>query len=220
MDRPDRTTPIRVALVEDDLEYAKALANLLNGSPGWSCAGTFSQPAEALRDLPATRPDVVLMDIVFKRGSGIDCVRQLKTVLPHTPILMLTTYEEIDLIFDSLRAGADGYLLKRFGTDRLQSTIKEALEGGAPMSRPIARKVIQHFHQLQVKQPEIDQFENLTPRELEVLKHLADGFMYKEIASKLGVSTETIRVHVKHIYKKLHVTSRTAAAVAFLKNRT
>jgi DNA-binding NarL/FixJ family response regulator len=164
--------------------------------------------------MPAGKPDVALVDINLPGMSGIECVAKLKARLPDLHVLMLTTYEESDLIFDSLRAGANGYLLKSMPPNELIDALAEVHAGGAPMSMQIARKVVQHFHRAKVTDAEVDA---LSPREFEVLGLLAKGRLYKEIADQLGIGLGTVRTYQRRIYEKLHVQSRTEAAVRFLR---
>ncbi len=205
--------PIRVSIVEDDDEVRKSLAVLLNGSEGFECVSTHRSAEEALTAIPARRPDVVLMDINLPGQSGIECVRQLKARLPATHFLMLTMYEDSKLIFQSLGAGASGYLLKRTAPAKLMEAIQEMQGGGAPMSGTIARIVVQHFQDRPAPASETD---SLSPREREVLDLLAKGHRYKEIAERLGISFDTVRAHLRNIYDKLQVRSRTEAVVKYL----
>ena len=163
--------------------------------------------------MPAAAPDVVLMDINLPKMNGIECVARLKEQLPRTQVLMLTTYEESDLIFDSLCRGASGYLLKNMPPAELIQAIEQVHGGGAPMSMQIACKVVSHFQQ--IKKPQSD-MEQLTKREHEILALLAKGYLYKEIADQLGISLSTVRAHLHAVYEKLHVQSRTEAVVKFL----
>ena len=163
--------------------------------------------------IPRERPDVVLMDIQLPGLSGIDCVRTLKASVPEVQFLMLTVYEDSEQIFQSLQAGASGYLLKRTASAQLLEGIRDVHAGGSPMNSHIARKVVQFFNQRQKAAPEL---ESLTVREKEVLELLARGQMYKEIATKLGITLDTVRKHLQSTYQKLHVHSRTEAVVKFL----
>jgi DNA-binding NarL/FixJ family response regulator len=156
---------------------------------------------------------VVLMDINLPGMSGIECVSRLKARLPRLQVLMLTTYEESDLIFDSLRSGASGYLLKNMPPAELIQAVEQVHSGGAPMSMQIARKVVTHFQQIKRPSSEV---EKLTRREQEILALLAKGYLYKEIADQLGISLSTVRAHLHTVYEKLHVQSRTQAVVKFL----
>jgi DNA-binding NarL/FixJ family response regulator len=204
---------ITVSIVEDDRETRENLVELLNGAPALHCLNSFPTGEAALHGLPLEKPDVVLVDINLPGISGIECVSKLKNQLPQLQVLMITTYEDSDMIFRSLRAGASGYLLKKMPRAKLIEAIEEVHAGGAPMSVPVARKVVEHFHQIQ--QPASDR-DKLTKREQEVLALLAKGHRYKEIMDELGISLGTLRTHLAHIYEKLHVQSRTEAAVKFL----
>ncbi len=189
------------------------LAGWLGGADGFRFVSEFSNADSALAKLPADRPDVVLVDIHLGRQSGISCVRQLKEKMPETQFLMLTVFEDGDHIFDALTAGASGYLLKRTPCDELLAAIRQVHEGGSPMSSYIARKVVQWF---QSKKPNTrKELEVLSDREREILRLLARGFAYKEMADTLEISIGTINTHVRRIYQKLHVSSR-SEAVALL----
>ena len=203
----------RVIVVEDDANLRKTMITFINRSPGFCCAGTFADGETALAGIPALKPDVVLMDIGLPGMSGIECVSALKAIMPVTPIIMLTVYDEGDYLFDSLKAGASGYLLKRAIGDKLLEAMHEACAGGLPLTRHMAAKVGQYFQKFGKSQNEVN---TLTPREQEVLQLLADGFRYKEIAGIMGISLDTVREHARRIYTKLHVSSRTEAVVKFL----
>jgi len=191
----------------------ESVALLLNQAPGLRCVSTYASAEAAVRDLPSQKPDVALVDINLPGMNGIECVAKLKAQLPQLQVLMLTRYEQSDLIFDSIRAGASGYLLKHTPAAELIQAVEQVHAGGAPMTMQIARKVINHFRQIQ--QPASD-VEKLTPREQEVLTLLARGYLYKEIADHLGITLNTLRNHLRAIYEKLHVHSRTEATVKFL----
>jgi DNA-binding NarL/FixJ family response regulator len=206
---------IRVAIVEDDDEIREGLAVLINGSAGYRCVATFPDAERAITHLPAQSPDVVLMDIHLPKMSGIECTERLKVEHPGLQIMMLTVYEEDDLVFRSLAAGATGYILKKTPPGELLEAINNLHGGGSPMSDRIARRVVQEFQQIGKSSKEI---ENLTDRETEVLSYVAKGYPDKAIAEKLFVSSETVRTHVRNIYQKLHVRSRTQAAVKFLRH--
>jgi len=199
--------------VEDDSRIRESLRELLDDAAGLRCASQHASAEEALRDLPGMAPDLVLMDINLPGMSGIEAVFRLREKMPGVPVLMLTVYEDAERVFEALKHGARGYLLKRTAPEKLIDAIHEALEGGAPMSPQIARKVVQHFH---VLGPSSQAPENLTPREQEILSLLAQGRLYKEIAGALGIGTETVRSHLSSIYRKLHVRSRTEAVVKYL----
>jgi DNA-binding NarL/FixJ family response regulator len=205
--------PIAVAIVEDDARIRESLAVLLKGVDGFRCVGSHGSAEEALRVVPAEKPDIVLMDINLPQMSGIECVGKLKAKLPDLQILMLTVYDDSEMIFQALTAGASGYIVKRTAPDKLLQAIREAHQGGSPMSPHIARKVVQYFHQ---RGPAKHETEALTEREREVLEQLAKGYLYKEIADALGIGVETVRRHLTNIYAKLHVHTRTEAAVKYL----
>src|SRR5258708_28814551 len=209
---------IKVSLVEDDPGVRASLANMIDGTPGFQCQATYADGATAIANIPRNRPDVVLMDINMPGMLGTECVRQLKTLAPDVPVLMLTVYDDSEQIFKSLMAGATGYLLKRTPKDKLLEAIREITSGGAPMSRQIARRVVRFFQE--VKQlpaaPAAPELETLTDREDQVLACLAKGYAYKEITDRLNISFETVRSHVRSLYDKLHVHSRTEAVVKFL----
>lgn len=204
----------RVAIVEDDAGIRDSLVALLEGSPGYLCVGAAASGEEALANIPHWRPEVVLMDINLPRMSGIECVARLKARMPDVLVLMLTVYEDGDSIFRALKAGANGYLIKRVASDKLLEAIDDVCTGGAPMSCHIARKVVQYFHQAG---PSDEVSENLSPRETQILELLVAGCFFKEIADRLGISGETVRTHVNHIYRKLQVRSRTEAVVKYLR---
>lgn len=205
--------PIKILIVEDDRDTRSDLVTLLNEQPGLRCVNAYPTGETALRGILFDQPDVALVDINLPGMTGIECVAKLKQQMPSLQILMLTMYEESDLIFDALRAGASGYLLKKTDSKELIQAIESVHAGGVPMSVPIARKVISFFHQTRERMSEI---ENLTPREHEVLNLLAKGFHYKEISNTLEISINTLRHHLRAVYKKLHVHSRTEATVKFL----
>jgi DNA-binding NarL/FixJ family response regulator len=204
---------IKVSIVEDNRGTRESLSELLGRAPALRCVGAHPTGEEALQRIPAEEPDVVLMDINLPGMSGIECVSLLKQQMPKTQVLMLTTYEESDLIFDSLRRGASGYLLKNTPPAELIQAVEQVHAGGAPMSMQIARKVVNHFQRIRHPASEVEQ---LTKREQEILALLAKGFLYKEIADQLGITLSTVRAHLHAIYEKLHVQSRTEAVVKFL----
>jgi DNA-binding NarL/FixJ family response regulator len=213
------STPIQISLVEDNEGLRSSLVQLINSSSGFRCLEAYPDAETALRNIPQRKPDIVLMDINLPKMSGIECVHQLKTLVPELPILMLTVYDDGDALFQSLTAGASGYLLKRTPKAQLLEAIREIYHGGAPMSRQIARKVVQYFHEIsQAPKPAepAPQVEGLTPREHEILANLAKGFTYKEIANQLNISNDTVRNHMRNIYEKLHVHTRTQAILKFL----
>jgi DNA-binding NarL/FixJ family response regulator len=209
----------RVAIVEDNKVIRESLVAYVHMDPELKCICTCGTAEEALIVLPKQRPDVVLMDIQLPNQSGIECTAQLKQLLPEVRIIMVTVYGDPDLILKALRAGACGYLLKRCTPEELITAVREVQQGGAPMSREIARKVIAYFQEAaQPPGPTSDpasEVENLSPREREILELLTQGFSDKEIADKLGVKHGTVRWHLQHVYEKLHVRSRTEAALKF-----
>jgi DNA-binding NarL/FixJ family response regulator len=205
--------PIQVALVDDDEEIRANLAYRIGESPSFRLAGSYRDAESALDDIPKRKPHVVLMDINLPRMDGVECVRLLKPKLPDTQFIMLTVYEDSNRLFKSLMAGASGYLLKRTTPSKLLSAIREAHRGGSPMTPQIARLVVQHFRQAPAPSSEM---QALTPREREVLDQLSKGFRYKEIVDNLVISEGTLHSHIRNIYDKLHVHSRTEAVVKYL----
>lgn len=210
---------IKVSIVEDEPELRREFEKLINTAPGFRCQATYPNGEVALAQLPQHPPDLVLMDINLPGMSGIECVRKLRETRPNLPIVMLTVYEDSDALFKSLMAGASGYLLKRTPRAKLLESLREIHEGGAPMSRSIARKVVDFFHQVSQLPPTVVKLpepESLTPREKEILASLAKGKSYKEIAVECGISGDTTRKHMGRIYEKLHVHSRTEAILKYL----
>jgi DNA-binding NarL/FixJ family response regulator len=206
---------IRVSIVEDDNRVRDSLARLIDRSPGFACVSRHPSAEDALRDLPPHHPNIVLMDINLGGMSGIECVRLLKEALPETQVMMLTVYENTDHIFSALSAGASGYLLKQTPPDELLAAIQELNRGGSPMSSHIARKVVGSF-QSPVPATASRETASLSPREKEVLDHLAKGFLYKEIAEALGIGYDTVHTHIRRVYEKLHVRSRAQAVAKHL----
>ncbi len=205
---------IRVAIVEDDVEIRASLTERIRDTPSLELLCSCADAEAALEQLPACQPDVVLMDINLPGMNGVECVRALKPRMPDTQFIMLTVYEDNNRLFQSLTAGASGYLLKRTPPAKLLAAIREAHAGGSPMTPQIARRVVQHFRQVPEQASEL---EKLSPRENEVLDQLAKGFRYKEIVTNLGMSQGTLHGHIRSVYEKLHVHSRTEAVVKFLK---
>jgi DNA-binding NarL/FixJ family response regulator len=205
---------IKVAIVEDDDWIRENLADQIRGTEGFLCAGCYRTAEEALAQIPREAPNVILMDINLPKMNGIECVRQLKGLVPSAQILMLTVYEDSERIFNSLLAGASGYLLKRTPRADILTAIAEVHQGNSPMTGHIARKVVQYFNQRGHTDTEI---EKLSKREREVLEHLAQGIPYKEIADVLSLSIDTVRIHIKGIYSKLHVHSRGEAVAKYLR---
>lgn len=206
---------ISVSIVEDDRKTRESLVALLGEAPGVRLLGMYSSGEAALAALPAEKPEVVLMDINLPGMSGIDCIAKLKAQMPDLRALMLTTYEDSHLIFNSLRAGASGYILKNKSSAELLTAIQQVHEGGAPMSMRIARKVVTFFNQLPGPAAES---ERLSEREAQVLSGLAKGLLYKEIGIQLKISENTVRTYIKRIYEKLHVNSRREAVAKFRVN--
>jgi len=204
---------IKVAIVEDNASVREGLAGILNGSPGFNCVCACGSAEEALRQLPASPPEVVLMDINLPRRSGIDCVRQLRGQMPLVQVIMLTIEEDSDRVFESLAAGATGYLVKNVPPATILAAIQEVHRGGAPMSSQIARMLVQSFHKTRSVTPAR---EALTGREEEILQLVARGYRSKEVAEALKITTQTVETHLRNIYDKLHVRSRAGAVARFL----
>jgi DNA-binding NarL/FixJ family response regulator len=205
---------ISVSIVEDNDKLRATLARLIDRSEGFRCLSQYANAEDALKDLPQVRPDVVLMDINLPGMNGVQCVRQLKALLPQVQVMMLTVYEDTENIFNALAAGANGYMLKRTSSKELLEAIQDVQRGGSPMTMHIARKVVQSFqHTAATAQPA----ENLSEREQQVLDCLCQGLMYKEIAEKLGISYETVHTYIRRIYEKLQVRTRTEAVAKFLR---
>jgi DNA-binding NarL/FixJ family response regulator len=216
------TMTISVCIVDDNKDIRSALEQIILMAEGYTLAGSYSDAEEALQKIPDAKPNVVLMDINLGDGeSGIDCVRQLKPLHPEILFMMCTIYEEDEKIFEALKAGANGYILKKTAPGKLLDSLRELYEGGAPMSSQIARKVVNAF-QGRVTADNTGSISAgtkaisvLSNREKEILELLAQGMLYKEIAGKLFISQETVRKHVYHIYEKLHVNNRVEAINKF-----
>ena len=206
---------ISVAIVEDNETVRQTLNELIEATPGFHCVCTCATGKEALVEIPRAKPDVVLMDIHLPGESGIVCTARLKERLPDLQVIILTVYKDIELIFQALKAGASGYLLKRAPTEDILRALKEVRSGGAPMTGEIARLIVQSF---QTPSTRGSDMQGLTRRELEILELLAEGISNKEIATRIGISFETVRTHLGHIYEKLHVQGRTEAVTRFLKS--
>lgn len=205
---------IKVGIIEDDKDIRSGLEMLIKGSPGFECVGTFGDYDAAVKNIPKLNPDVVLTDINLPGKNGIECVSDLKKRLPGTQFIMLTMYDNNELVFEALKKGATGYLLKRTPPAILLESIKEVHKGGSPMSMEIARMVVTSFDNS--PNQEIKKA-NLTERETEVLEYLAKGMRYKEIADALFINLETVRTHLRKIYEKLQVRSATEAVIKYLK---
>lgn len=201
-------TKTTVAVVEDDRRLREKLLQILENLSDIECIANCSSGEEALKVIPQKAPSVVLMDIKLPGMSGIQCVSELKRVMPQLQIIMVTIYEDSESIFKALKAGASGYLVKSGPPEQLIEAIRDVFAGGSPMSSHIARKVVQHFHSIG---PAKEEANNLTPREHQVLSLLASGYIYKEIGDKLNIGAETVRTHVKSICHKMHVRSRLEA---------
>ena len=204
---------IAIDLVEDNLRLAKGLKQRLSEEPGFSCRTIFHDAASALASLPAAPPDVLIVDLNLPDLDGAALIGRLKPMLPHTQFLVLTMYEDTGLIFDALKAGATGYLLKRATSTELASAIREIHSGGSPMTPSIARQVVESF--LAASAPTATDF-GLSPRETAVLDLLSKGDLYKEVGDKLSISIDTVRSHIRKIYEKLQVNSRSQAVAKFL----
>lgn len=206
--------PIKVAIVEDDEGIRASLATVIRRAPALRLAGDYTDGETALKEIPRQPPDVVLMDINLPGINGVECVRQLKAELPALQVLMLTVYEDSDSLFNSLKAGASGYLLKRTAFARLVDSILDVHAGGSPMTPQLARRVVQFFSKPTENRAPVA---HLTPGEKEFLDQLAKGYAYKEIADRMKISIDTVRSYVRAVYEKLHVHSRTEAVVKYLR---
>jgi DNA-binding NarL/FixJ family response regulator len=201
---------IKVAVVEDDTRIRRALREILSSAKDCQCVGAFAKGEEAVRAIPTLQPDVVVMDVNLPDLSGVECVARLAPQLPESQIVMLTVYQDPETIFQALAAGAHGYLVKPVMPEKLLDAIREIRAGGVPMSRTIARKVIEVFRQ-PTPPPVVGALmedATLGPREQQVLEFLMAGLSYKEIASELGLKVSTVGTYVQRIYEKLHVRSR------------
>jgi DNA-binding NarL/FixJ family response regulator len=205
---------IKVSIVEDDEGIRASIATLIRRSSALKLTGDYPDAETALKEIPRRPPEVVLMDINLPGMNGVECVRQLKGNLPAVQFLMLTVYEDSDSLFNSLKAGASGYLLKRTASTRLLDAIRDVHAGGSPMTPQLARRVVQYFAKSIAGDPSVSQ---LTPGEKEFLEQLANGYAYKEIADRMNISIDTVRSYVRTAYEKLHVHSRTEAVVKFLR---
>ena len=207
----------KVVVVEDNDLMRELLVRQLNRAPHLQCAGACADAETALEDIPRLKPDVVLMDIRLPRMNGIECTIRLRGLFPRLNIVILTEHGHADLILKALKAGANGYLLREHTTAaQLENALQEVMKGGSPMTPDVARKVVEYFQGL----GDAPGMEHLTHREREVLDGLAQGWFYKEIAHRLGISVETARKHLKNIYRKLEVSSRTEAVVKYLRSKS
>jgi len=210
----DPTMQIKVAIVDDDEGIRSSLAALIRRAPDFKLTGEYPNAETALKEIPRHPPNVVLMDINMPGMNGVQCVEQLKVLMPTVQVLMLTVYEDSDSLFNSLRAGASGYLLKRTAAARLLEAIKDVHAGGSPMTPQLARRVVQFFTKPVKEDPGVAK---LTPGEREFLDQLSNGYAYKEIADRMNISIDTVRSYVRTVYEKLHVHSRTEAVVKYLR---
>jgi len=211
---------IRVALVEDNDTIRLGLAALIDGTPGFQCAGAWGSCEDMLVELREVRPAVLLMDIGLPGMSGIEGLRRAKALLPDVNVLILTVYDENDLVFEALCAGACGYLVKKTPPARLLEAIQEAQSGGSPMSSHIARKVVNLLRQTTAEpkaSPVVQEETLLTSRERDILNGLAGGNSYQALAKALNISTDTVRFHIRNIYRKLHVHSQSEAVAKALR---
>ena len=206
---------ITIIIVEDNAAIRKSMLDILEGAPDCKCVGSFSSGEQALSEIPGLRPQVVLMDISLTGMDGVECVRRLARQMDLPQILMLTVHEDPDSIFNSLAAGAAGYLLKPVRATQLLAAVKDVYGGGAPMTSSIARKVVQSFKR--VTPSTKPSAETLSPREVDVLDYLVKGFSYKETAEAMGISYSTVHTHIERIYHKLHVQSRAQAVARYLR---
>lgn len=199
---------IAVSIVEDDVKVRGNLARLVDSTAGFVCVSQHPDAENALKDLPISAPEVVLMDINLPGMNGVDCVRRLKELLPKIQVVMLTVYENTNIIFSALSSGASGYLLKQSSPEQIIEAIREVHGGGSPMTSHIARKVVASFQKF--TNPSQD-YQKLSLREQQVIEQLAQGYTYQEIADTLKISYATVHTHIRHIYEKLHVQTRTEA---------
>ena len=208
---------ITVSIVEDNEQLRGTLARMIGRAEGFQCLGQHPSAEAAIEAIPNERPNVVLMDINLPGMNGVECVRKLKQLVPTIQVVMLTAYEDTENIFNSLAAGASGYLLKRSKSAEILDALRDVQSGGSPMTTHIARKVVQSFQATAAAKLSVEPAEDLSPREQEVLNLLSQGFMYKEISDKLGISFETVRTYIRRIYEKLHVRTRTEAVAKALR---
>jgi DNA-binding NarL/FixJ family response regulator len=213
---PASKPPLRVVLVEDQRDTRESWSRLISSFPDFTCICACASAEEALRVIPQENPDVILMDVFLPRMSGIECTARLKSMLPETPIVMLTASDEDEILFLALESGADGYLLKRTKPADLRAALLDVMTGGAPMTSEIARHVVASFRR---KSGVLESSISLSPREEETLELLTRGYSNKEIADYLNLSIETVRSHLKNIYTKMHVRSRTEAVAHYMSKR-
>ncbi len=209
-------TPLKIALVEDQPKVRENWSELINSFADLSCVCLCKTGEEALRVIPEVRPDVVLMDIFLPRMSGIECTARLKALLPRSRIVILTAMNDEELVFMALAAGADGYLLKRTKPADLRASLLDVLGGGAPMTSEIARRVVESFR---LKAQNQGESLSLSVREEQILLLLAKGYSNKTIADRLEISVDTVCTHLKHVFEKMHVRSRTEAVVRYMDSK-
>jgi len=207
---------VKVSIVDDDEGIRSSLASLIQRAATLELLGEYSNAEAAVREIPTRTPDVVLMDINLPGMNGVECVRRLKSSLPQLQVLMLTAYEDSESLFNSFRAGASGYLLKRTASTRLLEAIHEVNDGGSPLTPQLARRVVQFFN-APPQDPEAAKVAQLTTNERAFLSQLANGYTYKEIADGMKLSIDSVRNYVRTVYEKLHVHSRTEAVVKYLR---
>ncbi len=212
MSKPDNN--ITISIVEDDVKVRGSLARLVDSTAGFTCVSQHPDAENALKEIPIIQPKVVLMDINLPGMNGVECVRKLKEQMPAIQVIMLTVYENTTIIFNALSSGASGYLLKQSTPEQIIEAIRDVNTGGSPMSSHIARKVVASFQRISEPTKE---YEKLTLREQEVLDLLAKGHSYQKIADALNISYATVNTHIRHIYEKLHVQSRTQAVTIHLR---
>jgi DNA-binding NarL/FixJ family response regulator len=218
MSRTKNCVNIGVAIVEDDVPAREILADWIRSAEGFQMTGEYDDAETAIAELPHEKPSVVLFDINLPGMNGIECVRKLKPRLPDTQFLMVTVYEDANHIFNALSAGASGYLLKQMRRSELLDALKDVHAGGSPMSSQIARKVVQNFYRNETQNN--GETVELSPREREVIELLARGYLYKEIASQLEISVQTVNTYIRRIYEKLHVRSRAQAVAIYTHHPT
>jgi DNA-binding NarL/FixJ family response regulator len=204
-----------VAIVEDNAVMRETFRQWIDAAPGFRCVFACATAEEALAEIPRLKPDVVLMDVHLPGESGIACTAQLKEKLPGVQVIIVTVYRNQEMIVQALQAGACGYLLKRSSPEELLKAISEVRSGGAPMTSEIARMLVEAF---QKKPASVASGDSLTPRESDILALLSEGLSNKEIADRVKISYDTVRAHLRHIYEKLHVRSRTEAVKTYLKS--
>jgi len=209
--------PTKVAIVEDNFTLRQYLSELISNTPGYNCVCACASAEEALEKIPDQRPDVVLMDINLPGESGIACTVRLREKMPKIQVIMLTVYKDIQIIFQALKAGACGYVLKRADEKKILEAIAEVRAGGAPMTSQVARMVVRSFLEEPAGRLKTEQ---LSPREMEILALVAKGRSNKEIGSELNISFGTVRIHLSHIYEKLHVRCRTEAAAKYFSSQS